>query len=118
MPFYPTFPGVVYDSNRKMIGSADTPALAEPTLFAGKLSSMDITFQARMYLVWKFPDSTIYTLAYADWQVVFKASTWPLFGLQLSPNSVVSASLKVLNHADPAKITAPAFNSAATWVLV
>ena len=72
---------------------------------------MDITFQARMYLVWQFDDGTLYTLAQADWQVVFQAATFPFFGLQLSSNSVVSASPMVVRNADPGKIVGPDYNS-------
>jgi hypothetical protein len=108
--FYPTQNGVVYDSNRQMIWSVDTPGLGHIG-FAGNLSSMDATFQARMYLVWEFPDPdlTIYTLAWADWQVVFQASTGA-GGLQLSPNSVVSAEPKLLSNWDPATISPPPYN--------
>lgn len=110
-PFYATAPGFVYDSNRKMIVSLDTPALGDITLFASKISSMDATFKARMYVVWKYPDDTIYTLARADWQAVFKAATDPVAGLQLLPASVVTASPKVFSNVDPGTISDPSYNS-------
>lgn len=79
---------------------------------------MAATFQARMYLVWKYPDNTIYTLARQDWQSVFQASTFPFVGLVLWPNSVTTASPKVITNVDPAKVVGPRFNDVAGWVLV
>ncbi len=105
----PWFAGTLYDANRKMIGAVDAPALGSDT-FAGLFSSMDATFQARMYLVWKYDDGTIYSLARADWQAVFQAAT-SIFGLQLTTNSVVSKSPMVVSNADPGKVVGPVYNS-------
>jgi hypothetical protein len=53
----------------------------------------------------------VYTLALADWQSVFQASTSWLFGLQLSSNSVTTASPMQLNNEDPATVMGPDYNS-------
>ena len=113
VPYYRNSHGHVYNDDRKTIQSADTPAFGHST-FAGLIQSMDLTFNARMYVVWRFPDATMYTLALQDWQVGFQAITVPVFeiGLQLLPTSIVSASPKVITNADPAKIVGPnTFNS-------
>lgn len=121
MPFYPSIAGLVYDSNRKMIGSIDTPAIGSSTLFAGQLDEMDIIFQARMYLVWKYSDDTIYTLARADWQAVFQSTNLDHDPVLLA-SSVVSVSPMVRMNTDPAKIVGPTYNSiveaAGFWVQV
>lgn len=68
-----------------------------------------------MYLVWQFTDGSIYTLGRVDWRVVFQATTVPAVGLQISSNSVVSASPKVLTNADPARVTGSIYNDVVQW---
>lgn len=112
-PFYP----VVRDNtipNHVKIVSKDTPAMIYSN-FADVISSMDLTFQARLYTVWQFPDNTIYTLAREDWQVVFKASL--VNGvLTPDPTAVVSAQPFVRTGQDPAKVVGPYYNNDYTYI--
>jgi hypothetical protein len=101
--------------NQLGLGGKDTPYMTDaPTgqnsNFADVISSMDLTFQARLYLVWEFTDFTIYTLARVDWQVVFKASR--VNGV-LTPDAaaVISAQPFVRTAQDPAAVLEPSFNT-------
>jgi hypothetical protein len=111
----------VYDANHKVIQSLDTPGLASPTLFAGLLSSMDATFQARMYLVWRFTDGSIYPLARADWQSVFRAYSDADGNPNLDSASITTANPMQLDNGDPATVEGPDYNpivqGAGFWVL-
>jgi hypothetical protein len=118
-PLYnsPIFTNIVGpNATRHNFSDADTPYFASDE-WAGRLSGMDITFQARMYLVWKYNDDTLYTLARADWQVAFQATLVPTIGLAIPTTSVVSASPKVVTNADPAKVVGPAYNEQGVLVL-
>jgi|GEM_PF-2497044 len=110
-PFYPSAQGAVFSDSRKTISSFDSPVVGSALLFAGKLSSMDYTFQARMYLTWYFPDGTIYSLARDDWQSVFKASTNAAGVLSLDPVSVTTASPMVIGNANPATLAGDSYNT-------
>ena len=112
-PLYnsPAFANIVPPiAARQNFRDLDTPYIAR-VAWAGNLDSMNITFQARMYLVWQFDDGTLYTLARADWQVVFHSTR--VLGINIIlPDSVVSADPKVITNADPFwRVTSKAYNS-------
>lgn len=92
--------------NRHRFYSVDTPAMSDDR-WADIIGRMDMTFQARMYLMWQYADQALYTLAQDDWQVVFRGDTVPFFGFIPLPSSTVTASPMVLTHVDPVRLTAP-----------
>jgi hypothetical protein len=117
-PLYPTTFNV-NTSTRQQITSRDTPAFGG-TRFTGIIKWMDIKFKASMYLVWKYSDDTIYTLAQADWQSLLLADQPAGMGLTISNSSIVTASPMTLTNSDMnqhafstvncnAWITSPAF---------
>lgn len=93
--------------------SQDTPFMGNPE-FAGLISSYDLTFMARLHLMWKFPDDTIFTLSLVDWQIVFQASL--INGvLTPSPAAVVSAAPFVRSGQDPGTVILPRYNDQADF---
>jgi hypothetical protein len=120
LPFYRTIPTALYGPLQKVVYSYDTPTFTDDR-FAGQIESMDITFQARLYLTWIFGDNTIYTLARDDWQAVFQSTNLDHDPI-MSPSSIVSVDPVVLTHTDPAKLTGPIFNNVGSapgfWVQV
>ncbi|MDZ4697525.1 MAG: hypothetical protein SGI86_20480, partial [Deltaproteobacteria bacterium] len=76
------------------------------------MTDIDIEYQFRMYLVWRFTDGTRYTIATRDSSVVFRA-TGPGAGVPLNaidPRSgYFSPNPFAISHADPA-VARPTFN--------
>jgi len=78
--------------------AGDVPYVAEMARFNDstwgdlitRITRIDVTYALRLHLVWQFPDVTIYSLATVDWQVVFRADTWPLLGLVIDSESKVT----------------------------
>lgn len=104
VPIYPT----LLDNSvpdEQGLASKDTPHVGAFE-FADLISSMDLTFQARLYTVWQFDDQSIYTLGTEDWQAVFKASR--VNGvLTPDPASIVTAQPYVRSHQNPGTTAYP-----------
>ena len=76
-------------------------------------TNIDIEYQFRMYLVWRFTDGTRYTIAIRDSSAVFRA-TGPGAGAGLTaidPRSGVFTPPGpfTISHADP-RVARPTFN--------
>jgi hypothetical protein len=77
---------------------------------------MDMTFHALLYLVWAYPDGSIYTLGTAAWSVVFRANKTAGGGWDIAPESVVAAGeRRVPDHGDPAKTVGASYNTNWAW---
>jgi hypothetical protein len=121
----PTRSGPDYDVNFSTAGSdantlrmtaTDSPNTGNPAN-SDKVQNIDITDRIRLYVVWRFADTSIYTLASVDWKVVFQADTnAPGSGVTniIRPNSAVSANPFVRTNADVPALTAPTFNASIT----
>ena len=94
---------------RHRFSDTDTPWFADDPAWVDNFQGINVTFQARMYLVWEFNDDTLYTLARADWQVVFHATTVPFIGRIINSDSVISVSPMVVTNADPARVVGPIY---------
>jgi hypothetical protein len=114
-------PPPVYDVQFSTAGStadtlkmeaADSPATGNPTN-SDKLQNIDVTYRLTLYVVWRFADNSIYTLASDNWQVAFRADTnVPGSGVtNIRAASGVSASHFVLTNADVPALTAPIANN-------
>lgn len=120
-PFYPALLRAPNTADRVHMTSWDSPYMTDLANFnlstwAGSLTRMDLTFDARLLLVWQFADGAIYTLGRVDWRVVFKATTLPFFGLSVPSDSVITANPAVITNADPARVTGSIYNQVIQWV--
>jgi hypothetical protein len=107
-------------ADRVRLTSKDTPFLAEKETFntsawAGLIDTMEVTYDLRLFLVWEFADSTIYTLGKVDWRVVFYAFT-PMGGaLEISSDSVITANPAIRTYADPDRVIGSTYGEKFEW---
>jgi hypothetical protein len=117
-PFYPSTDVIPISQDRHNFASVDTPAffLSEQQLGIDNIVRFDLTFQARLYLAFRFHDASVYTLALANWQVIFRTELVN-GALRVADTSVVSADTNpkhILSHSDPAAYWSPTFNEKIT----
>lgn len=111
-PFYPSDDVIAISPDRHNFKAHDTPSffLSLAQLGVDEIVRFDLTFDAELYLVFRFDDGTVYTLARAYWQVIFKASMVNN-ALTIDQNSIVSAEPYHLTHNNPMPFTGPTFNT-------
>lgn len=112
----PLYPSVADNTlqDEQRIFSKDTPTVGSLE-FGDLIASVDMTFQARLYTVWKFTDESIYTLGVENWQVAFEASR--VNGV-LTPaaGAIVTADPSARSHADPGTTAyPPSYNDSNTF---
>ena len=82
--------------------------------FISSLNEIAVRYNMRLHLVWEYPTTAnsaavIYPLAYADWNVYFRASRNA--GVPaLSPLSTITTSSYLVSHDVPAIMSPPDFN--------
>jgi hypothetical protein len=64
-------------ADTQQITAEDNPSTGWPDA-SSELKDIDVRYKFTMYLVWRFADNTVYTLARDNWQVTFRADTWAL----------------------------------------
>jgi hypothetical protein len=117
-PFYPQgFSTEGSDANTLKMTADDSPDTFRPAN-SDKLQNIDVTDRIKLYVVWQFADSSIYTLASDNWAVIFEADTYRQGSgvVNILPASAVLADPYVLTNADvPAQaLQAPVFNNSNT----
>jgi hypothetical protein len=117
-PFYPQgFNRDGSDANTLKMTANDSPDTFRPAN-SDKLQNIDVTDRIKLYVVWQFADSSIYTLASDNWAVIFEANrNVPTLGVaDILPASGVLADPSWLTNADvPAQaLQAPVFNNSNT----
>jgi hypothetical protein len=97
--------------NTETITANDSPSTGNPA-GSNNLQNIDLRERFTLYLVWRFADNTIYTLATRDWNVVFRADTF-VAGRGVTRVLAASAvNVLALNrvHTNPAALRAPIAN--------
>ena len=101
------------------LAAADSPEVgvtpdAVNFFFISSLNEIAVRYNMRLHLVWEYPTTAnsaavIYPLAYADWNVYFRASRNA--GVPaLSPLSTITTSSYLVSHDVPAIMSPPDFN--------
>jgi hypothetical protein len=100
------------DANTLKMYADDSPNTGAPVNSA-RLTNIDVTFHIRLYVVWEFPDTSLYTLAYDNWNVVFQADTYAAgHGVtHILAASGVSADPFVKTNADVPALKGTTFNN-------
>jgi hypothetical protein len=120
IPDYESDPAYPVDNaNTQRRTDADTPELPPPN-GAANLTAIDVVFRLRLYLVWRWGSpgtGIIYTLAYRNWYVVFRADKYVQnkgVTRVLFPDGVVAPGDFVRSHENPI-VTPPVANNSSDW---
>jgi hypothetical protein len=105
----PNFAYTTNTADTQQLYDTDTPAFRIANI--GQAQTIDFGIDFQLYLIWRYPDNSIWTLGYVLWDVTFQANL--VNGVLTIPNtSVVAADANfTLDHGDVAALTAPTFNS-------
>jgi hypothetical protein len=98
-------------ADTQVLSASDTPGFRIP--FMSSVQSVDFTVYFVLYLVWRYPDDSIYTHAYTHWQIRFQLNRDNAGTLVIPNTSVTSADtdpLFVLSHTDVPALKRPIFN--------
>jgi hypothetical protein len=90
-------------------GTTDTPFITPQ--FFGVINTVDILFELRLHLMFRYADQSIISLAYINWSVYFKAARNAQNQVIVADDGVTSAGTFVRNHhALPPKLNGTTFN--------
>lgn len=85
----------------------DTPFIQHDAAVFADIQTVDILEKLKLFLMFRYSDTSIVTLAYIEWQVYFKAARNAAGGLDIDPSSITSANSFVRSHALPPKLNSP-----------
>lgn len=112
------------DQNTQALSAKDTPYIQPPPDLGGfdvtKVANVYIDLWFNLYLVWRYPDETLYTLARTWLETTFAASIGPTGFLKLDDESLVRAQANPqyeVTHTNDYKRSNKIFNRAVRWVI-